>query len=303
MTQVGRTCLACLGGSWLRSTIHRENTDGSFDVIPVGQESDFMAKWHGVTGEELLFDDAAAWPAVFDELRGDRATINSAAARAAFGRLGITPDDEKWNGFWDHAVKAEELDRERAYEFFLTAGVPASLLANPALDPSRELFKLYWNQVRMGGRDVVARPIAMADTLRVLQLDDTHDDPEQSAALLRFSTTHHIALPASLDQLWSKPGVLDKIRDSHCNNPEPQPASNWELRDFEGRHAVRIMLPHQGDHAWWAVFGNGAADAEVWVSFDEDGGPVRRVARSLPFFFWDLAETGRCWEHSESDVD
>ena len=301
MTQVGRTCLACLGGSWLRSTIDRANDDGTFDVIPVGQEDDFMAKWHGVTPAELIYDDASTWPAVFDELRGDRATINSAAARAAFARLGITPDDDKWNAFWDHAAKADELDRDRAYEFFVTAGVPAALLADPSLDQSRELFKLYWNQVRMGGRE--PQPIALADTLRVLHLDDTHDDPEQSAALARFSAAHHIALPASLDQLWSKSGVLDKIRDSHCNNPEPQPAAQWEWRDFEGRHAVRIMLPHQGDHAWWAVFGDGAEDAEIWVSFQEDGGPVRRVARSLSFFFWDLAETGRCWEQSESDVD
>ncbi|HUS31515.1 MAG TPA: hypothetical protein VMZ53_23580 [Kofleriaceae bacterium] len=305
MTTVGTKCIVKLGTRWTPSTIVRCNPDQTFDIVPIGEEDDFMAKWHGVTRSEILIDDAAAWPDVFDSLRGGAAGIDSAAARAAFGKLGATFEDESWHAYWDREAKAEVLDRERAYEFFVGSGAPALLFANPSLDPSRDLFKLYWNQVRMGGRDPsdVDRAITIVDTVRVLGLAEAAEDPEQHAAIARFATRHRIKLPATLETLWGKADVLQKIEDSHCNNPEPQGADDWQLRDHEGRHAARIMLPHQGDHAWWAVFADGAPDAEIWVSFEEDGGPVRRVAHSLAFFFWDLAKTGRSWDLSQAAED
>lgn len=304
MTTKGAQCLANLGGSWERSTVLRCNEDGTFDVVPTGKEDAFMAEWQGVTPDELLFDDAEAWPAVFDTIRGGAPTIDSAAARAAFETVGMTCSDEQWEPYWARLSSGQSLDQDRAYEFFVKAGTPARVLAKQKLDPSRELFKLYWNQVRMGGRDPseIDHAITIADTLRVLHLDSAPEDPEAHAAMVRFETRHAIKVPATLEALFGKTGVLGKILDSHCNNPEPQSADHWELRGHEGRHAVRIMLPHQGDHAWWAVFDAGAADGEIWISFEEDGAPVRRVARSIAFFFWDLAETGRCWNLGEGST-
>ena len=54
-----------------------------------------------------------------------------------------------------------------------------------------------------------------------------------------------------------------------------------------------FMNPHQGDHAWAAVFDEGDDDARIYLH--APGRPWALVARSAAFFFWDLAQTGIGW--------
>lgn len=306
MIEKGQQALVCLGGPWVRATIVRCNEDGTFNVVPVGQENRFMSKWEGLTAAEVALDDEAAWPALYEAMRGASEGVGREEVRAAFERLGATVDEERMRGFWSETCAAQFPDREpeglmmnrdEAYAFFVSAGYSARLLAGPEGDPARDRFKLYWNQVRMGGRDPaeVGRAIGVDDALAAIGLGGTGEDPARAAAVLAFGAREGLELPAELVSLWSRPGIEDAILASHCNNPEPVRLEDWTVRR-DDRTAVRVMLPHQGDHAWWAVFDGGAAEAEVWLSFEEDGAPVRRVAHSLAFFFWDLAQTGRCWK-------
>lgn len=53
--EAGARCLARFGGEWAEATIVRVNEDGSFDVTLDGETS-ILAKWVGVTREELSFD-------------------------------------------------------------------------------------------------------------------------------------------------------------------------------------------------------------------------------------------------------
>ena len=292
-------------------TVKRCNEDGTFDVVPVEREDDFMAVWQGLTRPELSFDDEALWPPVFDALRGKRNGIGLVEARKAFESLGIEVEEEKLNALW--TKKCGELSlvlgREQSYRLFATTGFCAKQLADPSTNPSKDLFKLYWNQVRMGGRDPsdVGRAITLDDTLVALGLTKAGDDAKVVKAIAALEKKNRVKLPATLKQLWSKKNANGVILDSHCNNPEPLDAKHWELRRgtkksvWGARIAIKIMTPHQGDHAWWAVFDD--ATDEIWVSFEEKKPPVRRVSRSLAFFFWDLAETGRCWELAEVEDD
>jgi hypothetical protein len=313
----GDVCVACPGGSWGRMKVLRCNDDGTFKLLPEGSD-DFLDEWEGVTRDEISFDDEALWPAIFDAIRGAKAGIGIAEVVAAVRRVGIQVDDAAMGEFWSArcgqlfgATDCETLllDRDQAYRFFLSASLSAKRLSDPESDPSRDLFKLYWNGVRMGGRSPadVGRSIGLADTFAAFGLTDTPDDVERVAALARFEVNHELTLPPPLEALWSKENVEATLLNGHCNNPEPQPVGDWKLlrRASDGdawgaAFAVRIMLPHQGSHAWWAVFDEGADDAEVWISFEDDGPPVRRVARSVPFFFWDLRQTSRCWEQRDA---
>ncbi len=321
MTQiasVGQRALACLGGPWLDVTIHRINSDGTYHVVPVGEEGQFMAEWECLTRAEVVFDDADHWPAVMARHgAGDR--LGWTGAGAALRGVGVVVADDDLRQFWDERGRALggtpsegalELDAATAYRVMRSIGHAAAVLADPARDPNRRLFKLYWNQIRMGGRDPadVGHPITLADALAATDLADAALDPDAVAALARFEATHGLTLPVALTAMWSRAGATELLCDAHCNNPEPRDADGWTLRrdlaDVTGtRFAMRLIDPHQGDHGWWLAFDDGAADGAVWLSFAEDGPPVRQVADSLAFFVWDLATTNRTWEEAEADDD
>jgi len=263
----------------------RCNEDGSYDVVPLGHEDDFMSTWQGVTLPELSIDDEKLFAPVFEKSRGKRKGMGRDEARATFTSLGIDVDDEKMKSFW--AQKCKELrpgddpksvllDCAQAYRLFVTSGFAAKQLATKAL-PGNELFKLYWNQVRMGGRDPenVDRAITLDDTLVILGLAKAKNDTKTTKAIESFEKKNGLKLPSTLEALWSKKGAAESILDSQCNNPEPIEPKRWKLERgtkksaWGARNALRIMDPHQGDHGWWAVFGDGASDAEVWVSFEQ----------------------------------
>lgn len=311
----GLRCLACPGGPWAEVTIVRCNEDGTFNVVPVGSDS-FLDEWQGVTRPELSIDDEAQWPALFERLRGGRAGLGRDQLWRALDAIGLVLTADQMATYWAAQCGAlldrtDDLDRvvldlAQAYRLIRASGYCANMLAAPPA--AGELFRLYWNEIRMGGRDPadVERPIGLADTLAVLGLSAAGDDLDGQQALAGFELAHGLRLPATLRGLWTRIGALDAICGSHCNNPEPCPVGAWTLRrDVDralgGELAARIMTPHQGEHAWWAVFADGADDAAIAISFADDGPPLRRVAASLAFFFWDLAETGRCWYLAEAD--
>ncbi len=317
----GLRCLGCPGGPWHELRIVRCNEDGTFNAIPVGSDS-FLDEWQGVTRPELSIDDQARWPALFERLRGARAGLGRAELQRALEGIGVVIGAEQMATYWAGQCRAllerpdasadefneVELDQAQAYRLIRASGYCAKLLATPPAEG--ELFRLYWNGVRMGGRDPadVDRAIGLDDALAALGLAEATDDDAVAAALAGFERDHGLRLPSTLRRLWARTGVRDAIGESHCNNPEPCPVAAWTAhcdvdRALGGGLAVRIMTPHQGDHAWWAVFDDGAADAAIAISFEEDGPPVQRIASSLPFFFWDLAETGRCWYLAEADDD
>lgn len=263
------------------------NDDGTYNLAP----DDGSDEWFGVTPGELSADDAAQWPAVFARLCSTPAGLSRADFGAALKAIGITLPDDKLDASWmsEASDLASPLDVDDSYELVTGWGMSAVSFTRPV----HTRFILYWNDTRMGGRDPSElEPVGIADTLAILELTAAPDDV---TALDAFEATHGITLPATLRALWTKQGVLAAIKDSHCNNPEPQPPSAWKVERTDGSIAVRIMLPHQGDHAWWAVFPEGGSDAQIKISFNEDEPPVRLIAESLAFFFHDLASTGRCW--------
>lgn len=263
------------------------NDDGTYNLAP----DDGSDEWFGVTPGELSADDAARWPAIYARLCGTPAGLSRADFGAALTAIGIALPADKLDASWTTEAPdlTSLLDVDDAYELVTGWGMSAASFTRPA--PTR--FILYWNDTRMGGRDPSElEPVGMADTLAILGLTSA---PDTTTELDAFEATHGITAPPSLRTLWTKQGVLDAIKASHCNNPEPQPPSAWRVERTDAGIAIRIMLPHQGDHAWWAVFSAGAADARVALSFAEDGPSVRPVAESLAFFFHDLASTGRCW--------
>src|SRR5262249_48224182 len=144
------------------------------------------------------------------------------------------------------------LDGAQSYRLFTGAGYCARVLADPKADPSSELFKLYWNDIRMGGRDPgeVGRSIALADCLESLGLAGAAEDAAAVRALKLFEKKAAVELPRSLKALWSKAGALGALREAHPNNPEPIAPGEWALvrdaeKDWDGDLAVKIMDPHQ----------------------------------------------------------
>lgn len=263
------------------------NDDGTYNLLP----DDDSDEWFGVTPGELSVDDAAHWPAVYARLCSSPAGLSRADFGAALKAIGVNLPDDKLDASWttEAPVLTSLLDVDDAYELVTGWGMSAVSF----MRPPQPRFILYWNDTRMGGRDPSELDaVGIADTLAILGLTSAADSVDELAA---FEAQHGFSVPATLRTLWSKQGALAAIKDSHCNNPEPQPPSAWRVERIDGAIAIRIMLPHQGDHAWWAVFPEGAADALIKISFEEDGLPARLVADSLAFFFHDLASTGRCW--------
>ena len=312
-------CVANPSGAWSRMTVLHCHDDGTYKLRPEG--GSFLDEWDGVTRDEISFDDERLWPALFATFRGDKSGMGVEEVAAALAGIGLDVELDGLKGFWQQtcnewfpseASGAVLLDAEDAYRFMLLIGVSAKRLAEAgAANPHEELFKLYWNNIRMGGRAPadVGRSISLGDTLAALGLLEAPEEPAQVTSLMQFETDHRLVLPKMLKQLWSRAGVLTALRDSHCNNPEPLPVGRWQLvrrenRKNGGAFELRIMVPHQGGHAWWAVFDDDAEDAAIWISRPaaggevDDGGAVlhAKVAFSLAFFFWDLSETGRCWK-------
>jgi hypothetical protein len=65
---------------------------------------------------------------------------------------------------------------------------------------------------------------------------------------------------------------------------------------LDGEFAITIMLPHQGDHEWVAVFDDGDLDARIYLKWETEKGDVWKLtAPSVGMLIWDLAQTGLAW--------
>lgn len=306
---IGDRFLACPGGRWHEVRVTRLNGDGTINAQPSESRS-FLDHWESITPAELSPDDRVLWPAQYARIangRFDREALH-AAINARGSEFAVEAMHEYWAKVTAELFAATDpaslvLDEEQAYRLIIRSGFSAKTFAGPNPEET-DLYRLYWNGVRMGGRESSEVPaVTLGAALDALGLDAGAEDPEATAAVLRFEHHHEVRLPKTLVTLFTRVDCLAKLNASHCNSPEPQSADAWTLERtlpalFGTDIGVRIMLPHQGDHAWWAVFSDGADDARIAISFAEDAAPVRLVAHSLPFFFWDLRQSGRNWEET-----
>ena len=315
----GTRCLARPAGAWAEGTIVGALPDGTFRIELDDKAIAFMKYWHGVTAAEVSIDDASAWAPVFDRIVSDRAGLSRGDLQRTFARLGINVDDARMDVFWNGtcqslwqldatAAAATRLDAQRAYAMIVRAGLSARQLSDEVVRGAapRQYMPFYWNQTRMGGRDPseLGRNISMDDALTALGLGDGDDDPRLLAEMVHFARNQQITIPPELARFMCRRGAADAIWSAHPNNPElVSPGAPWELlsesdvRGLEGELGITIMTPHQGEHAWVAVFDRGDRDARVYLHWSESGQQRWQLqAPSLAVFFWDLTQTGLSWQ-------
>lgn len=309
---LGSRCVAGPGGRWGAATVRRVNEDGTFKVEFDVKEMLVLTAWYGVTRDELSFNDARLWADVFAGLTPG-GTWTADRFGEALSRLGYALDRDRvrtiWNGncaklfaVSEAAAESLTLDAEAAYKLALHLGLSAKACA-VMLSPHRPppLGRVYWNQIRMGGRDPaeVRRPVTLADALAALGLATAGTDATVDAELQAWEAA--VRVPASLRTLLTRVGVADAVRDCHSNNPcfVPYSAKKWGVsppgKDVVGRHAVPVMEHY--DYEWFAVFDDGDAEARIYLHWMNDDGEAvwRLAAPTVGFFFWDLAQTGLGW--------
>lgn len=323
----GARCLARLEGPWTPGSIVRRNEDGTFTFKYDTPESFIMPLWHGVTEPELRFHDGDTWPQVFEAIASAAGTFGLTEFGALLARLGIETSPERLRQFWIASCEALfatpkdvasdlTLDAEKAYGLILRAGFSAVGIQRQLAGEMEEpppFYKLYWNQMRMGGRDPkeVLRTVTLRDTFTALGLRSTLANAKAKSALKAFEAREGVHVPRKLAKLFTRAGARRAISGSHPNNPEPYSIAHWKLeRDVrnarvDGDFAIEVMEPHQGDHLWVAAWNEGEEDARLYVRWpeeDDDGQPDqsgatawRLVSPTVAFFFWDLAQTGLAW--------
>jgi len=312
----GSRCLAIKeGAGWQPATIRRVNEDGSFN-IEFDIKDDIIEEirrhgWSGMTKAEISFNDTDKWASVFDILIANKVGLGQKEFKNALALLGISVGDEQIQKLWIQsckrlfdieAEKAEALilDAEQAYELFRHLGLSAktfekSLKANTKPE---NYFKLYWNMVRMGGREPseIGRPVTLDDAFAALGVSESEVNAENVSFFRAFEESHGILLPETLKKFLSQVGVASAVTDSHPNSPTLLPLEDWVLQRLDdGRggkaYLITIMIPHQGNHEWAVVFYENDNDARVYVGLDE----WKLTAPTIGMFFWDLAQTGLTW--------
>lgn len=302
---------------WRPGTVRRVNEDGSFKIEPDVPET-VMPYWYGVTQAEISFNDSSRWEAIFSRISSDGRSLSLLEFEKAMLSFGfnITPDQSRQ--FWSEscqklfhipAAEAEQLiiDREMSYQVFLNLGISAKCAA-ASLEIARpsQYFKFYWNQTRMGGREPAELPraVTLTDALAALGLTEARVDKSRKNFLQQFERENGIHLPANLMELLSRTGVAAAITDCHPNSPSLVALEDDEMelgrgmreQQLSGDYALVIMLPHQGNHFWTAVFDDGEDDARVYLGwYSPEGENWQLTAPGIGMFFWDLAQTGLTW--------
>jgi hypothetical protein len=312
----GTRCLASMSGPWRSGTIRRAYADGTFRVELDVKEMIILPHWDGVTPCEISTDDASRWPAVAEALWPGKVSFTRDDFDAILAVLAIDLPKNDLDTWWTTAggqlfAGKSTLDRDELYRMTLHGGMCAKQVAmrregGPSRDP---WFKLYWNQTRMGGRtpSEIARAVTLDDALAALGLVATPNGDQEVAAIAAFEASANVKVPATLRALFSKRGVRAAVTKSHPCSPTPLEWSGrrgLRAHGIDGDIGVRIMDPHQGGHAWIAIFDEGEDDARIYVDFtDDDGTAESRIdarnfhltAPSVGLFFWDLAQTGFAW--------
>lgn len=287
--QTGTECLACPGGSWHEVEISARNADGTYNVYPLDGLGD-PDEWIGVTHAELSVDDEALWPAVFERMRGSQPALDMTSFGVALERIGFELRGTRLAELWVEIADSlsSVLDEAEAY-----AGVrELGLSAKDFTLGRRARTILYWDGVRMGGRDPSeVTSVGVLDMLAMLNLTTT--DPVLVAELEAFEAEQELVVPTSLRALVTKLGVEQAVHDAHPTGPVVLRPADWLVERVGGDHAIKFLEPASGEHSWWAVFSRGDTDAQVWIAPYRRCKPTQRIADSLSFFLLDVASTGR----------
>lgn len=314
----GSRCLAAPANyHWAPATIRRVNEDGSFKIEFDVKEMVVLPTWNGVTRAEISFNDVAKWPPVFDNACAGKTRLTITDFENALAQLGFDVDRPALPQFWAKACQTlfgieqekaagHSLDKDMAYKLFMHAGISAQQCEQRLqLNTSETHARIYWNQLRMGGRDPaeLCRPVTLDDTFAALGVAKNRSDSTTMDAFAAFEKKHGLILPALLKRFFSKEGISAAVTDSHPNNPgrESGTEGEWRLQRDMGQRGLKgdyaIFILNHFDYDWAAVFHDNEEDARVYVTWnDEDEATQWRfVAPSVGMFFWDLAQTGLVW--------
>ena len=305
-------CLAGPSGNWAPGRIRHVDQGGTFTVELDEKEMIVLPYWYGVTADQISIDDEALWPGVFARLAPDPSGMTKAAfaeALSTFYRL----DDDSVYALWVQQCKhlfgmeieaADDsaLNQQQAYQLFVQAGCSAKhfMLAEAG---EQDYFKLYWNQVRMGGRQPgeVKRPVTLDDAFEALGVLRADVDQASQHRIDRFQEEAGVVLPAILNRFLCRAGVEDAVFASHPNAPglvlpgdeDSSFRRDPPLKETHADCALTMMVPHQGGHVWTAVFNEGDAEPRVYVTWGNEQWLL--TAPTIGMFFWDLAQTGLTW--------
>jgi len=276
-----------------------------------------MPYWNGVTRAELSFDDARQWQTVFPLMcPGGSLRVGDLTSVLAARGFGIAPDDArrtlvqsccKLFNIEEAQAESRDLDEASGYRLVRHVWLSARHCAEYLrADRPKRFFKMYWNQLRMGGRDPeeIPRPVVLEDALSALGLKADRIDHSAAEFLRQVEQDHGVRLPTALMNLLRCDGVARAVVECHPNdnNLVGFRRERWRIRrgmrdhGLAGDCAIIFMEPHQADNDWAVVFDDGEDDARVYVRWESDTEMSWFLtAPSVAMFFWDLAQTGLAW--------
>jgi hypothetical protein len=315
--KAGDRCLAYDGRGYSPAIVLRVNEDGTFNLQPGSTDAPAPFNLLGVSRAEVLFNDDAAWKALFPALSRDNSSFALEDFADLLRKLGKPVDLEKLGAFWNRRFQSTP-DSAAAYKLILDLGYSAESIADRLTGVQKpaplKLHKQYINYVRMGGRDPSeVRQRVGIDDVRVALGLGASADAEQVAAIDRRQSSRKVVLPADVRALLASPQLPTAI-GRHCLGPSlVLPTSEiWDIRathehaGADGQYAVEIIQENQGICTWLAVFNQGDDDARVYVTdrtgygeAEEASGdplpPWHLVSPTLSFFLWDLMQTAYVW--------
>jgi hypothetical protein len=316
----GSRCLAGPGGHWSPATILRINEDGTVQIEFDVKQMQILPVWYGVTRSELSLDDEGMWPDVFRKICSPAGDFTLPNLVTALEERESGVDTEAVRQFWIAACAQEfemppamsepaHLDREQAYHLIRAAGACAREIDNWYGD-SAAYCKLYWNQIRIGGRDPqeLSRPVRIDDAIEALGLAEAGVDSDAAGRLEALEREYNVRLPADLTRILSLPRIAAMLHDCHPNTPDAllpgHPAFRLQRIDSDelGAEFAMTLMTVGGGPSWWAVFNDGDEDARVYAHMQPNPQVdlFKFAAPTLSLFLWDLAQTGLTWsQHTQ----
>ena len=323
----GSRCLATVTGApWRSATVRRVNEDGTFNVKFDDEKQIVLPYWYGVTQEEISFGDAQQWRTVLLRLGQKESGVSRANFHEMLTALGYKASAAESNGLWDQGcekvlgiskdhTESCTLGESESYRLFVRLGIPAKeCIHRLDSDAMPKYYRLYWNHMRMGGRNPaeIGREVTLEDGLLSLGLEDAKPDAAAVECLQRFEQEQGIRLPAAVVTLLSRQGCAQAVIDCHSNNPAlvDFKKGEWNLlrgmraQKMDGDYALEIMISHSRDIKWAFVFDDGEEEARVYMRGSSEEAHWVLVAPSSGIFFWDLTQTGLAWSKTiEADLE